>query len=252
MMRKLLLLIIGLAFVNPAFADFVGARLSGGFFKYSVNGTLRDDPSASNTFDVKSDLGWKDDKDFMGYLYIEHPIPILPNFRLGTTSLKLGGTGTVTSTYTYNGKTFSQTDTVESSLNLSHTELALYYEVIDTVVDLDLGLNFKFFDGSATLVDKTSSVTASTSYKQTVPMLYGAVTIPIPGTGFKVAGDLSTVKYKDSTFTDYMVRVRYETSFMLGVELGYRSLHIDYQDTGAHEYANLDMKGPYLAAYLSF
>jgi outer membrane protein len=252
-MRKLLLLIIGIVFVNPAFADILGARLSGGMFKYAVNGTVRDDPNPTNTFDVKNDLGWKDDSGFMGYLYIEHPIPIIPNFRLGTTSLKLGGTGTVTSTVVYNNKTFTGTSTVTSNLDLSHTELALYYEVIDTVVDLDLGLNFKFFNGKATVTEVGNPTnTATTDYSQTVPMLYGALTIPIPATGFKLAGDFTTVSYKNDTFTDYLVRVRYETDFMLGIELGYRSLHIDYQDTGANKYAKLDMKGPYLMAHLSF
>lgn len=251
-MRKFLLLLLGMVIVNPAFADFLGARLSGGIFDYSVSGTVRDDPNPANTFDVKNDLGWKDDKVAMGYLYIEHPVPFIPNIRLGVTSLKVGGTGKVTGSFTYGGQTFTTSDTVESNLDLSHTELALYYQVIDTFVDVDLGLNFKFFTGSATLVDKTNPATATTDYKQTVPMLYGAVSIPIPGTGFKLAGDLSTVSYSKNTMTDYMVRVRYETSFMLGVELGYRSLHIDYKNTGANEYANLDVKGPYLSATLSF
>ena len=250
-MRKLLLL-IGIVLVNPAFADILGARLSGGVFNYSVSGTVRDDPSVSNTFNVKSDLGWKDDHGVIGYLYIEHPIPIIPNFRLGTTSLKLGGTGTVTGTYIYNGTSFTTSDSVTSTLDFSHTEIALYYEVIDTVIDLDVGLNFKFFDGKATLIDNTNPATTSTDFKQTVPMLYGALTIPITGTGFKLAGDISTISYKDSTFTDYLLRVRYDTSFMLGVELGYRSLHIDYQDTSANEYAKLDVKGPYLMAHLTF
>lgn len=250
-MRKLLLLIIGLVMANPAFADFIGARLSGGIFKYSVSGTVRDNPVSTNTFDVKNDLGWKDDNTFMGYLYIEHPIPILPNIRLGTTSLKLEGTGTVNNTVIYNGVPFTATSTVTSNLDLSHNELALYYEVIDTFMDLDLGLNFKFFNSNVYIKD-TMGNSAATNFKETVPMLYGAVTIPIPATGFKLAGDFTTVNYKDSTFTDYMVRVRYETSFMLGVELGYRSLHIDYQDISNNEYAKLDLKGPYLMAHLSF
>jgi outer membrane protein len=251
-MRKLLILFIGMGCINPVFADVLGARLSGGVFKYSLSGTVRDSNVSSDTFNVKNDLGWKDDNTTMGYLYIEHPLPIIPDIRLGVTSLKMGGTGTVTANVTYNGVLYQTNDTVTSNIDLSHTEIALYYQIIDTVVDFDLGLNFKFFNGTATLVDQTHPGTATTSYKQTVPMLYGALTIPIPATGFKLAGDFTTVSYKDSTFTDYLVRVRYETDFMLGVELGYRSIHIDYADTSANEYAKLDMKGPYLMAHLSF
>ena len=55
-MRKLLLL-IGIVFVNPAFADILGARLSGGIFDYSVSGTVRDSAVTSDTVDVKDTLG---------------------------------------------------------------------------------------------------------------------------------------------------------------------------------------------------
>jgi hypothetical protein len=52
--------------------------------------------------------------------------------------------------------------------------------------------------------------------------------------------------------TDFLVRLRYDTSFFLGAEVGYRSLHIDYQDTGSSEYATLDFTGPYVMATLTF
>lgn len=252
-MRKLLIVMAGLGLIitNSASADTLGARLSGGMFKYSVSGNLRDNTTSTDSFDIKNDLGWKDDKGFMGYIYFEHPIPVIPNIRLGRTSLDLGGIGTISRTVVYNGRTYTANDTVTSKLDLSHTEIALYYEIIDTGIDLDLGLNFKLLDGKASL-DGASSGSTSTEFKETVPMLYGALNIPIPGTGFSVAGDLSTISYKDSTFTDYLVRVRYDTDFALGVELGYRSLNIDYQDKDAGEYAKVDAKGPYLMATLSF
>lgn len=242
-MRKLLLL-IGIIFVNPVFADAVGVRLSGGLFDYAVSGTIRD---GTDELDVKNTLGWTDEQEAMAYLYIEHPIPVLPNIRFGTTSLKFAGTGS--GTFTYNGQPF--TGTVTSNLDLSHTEIALYYEVIDVGFDLDLGLNFKFFDGNVNIRETSGLASTSDTFKETVPMLYGAVTIPLVG-GFKIAGDLSTISYDDKSMTDYFVRVRYETSFLLGVELGYRSLSIDYQDTGANEHAKIDAKGPYLALHLGF
>lgn len=250
-MRKLLLLIVGFIFITPAHADMLGVRLSGGMFKYSLSGTVRDSAVSSDEFDVKNDLGWKDETKAMGYLYIEHPLPLIPDFRIGTTSLNMSGTNTLTRSVTYNGQIFTASDTVTSSLDLSHNEIALYYQIIDTGFDLDLGLNFKFFDGKVKIRDNKGNSTSS-NINVTVPMLYGAVSIPIPGTGFKIAGDLTTTSYKNDNITDYMVRVHYQTSFALGVELGYRSLHIKYEDTGANEYANLDMKGPYLMATLSF
>jgi len=247
-MRKLLLFILGIVLVNPAFADMLGVRLAGGSFKYSVSGTVRDSAIVNDTVDVKNDLGWKDDKASMGYLYIEHPIPIIPDIRLGYTSLNMGGTNTITSSFTYNGVTYNASDTVTSNVDLSHTEIALYYQIIDTGIDLDLGLNFKFFNGKVNFKD-TLNNKASSTINATVPMLYGALTIPLGG-GFKLAGDISTISYNNDAFTDYLVRLRYDSDYLLGVELGYRSIHLKYQD--ANKYAKLDMKGPYIMATLSF
>lgn len=249
-MRKLLLLIIGMVLVNPAFADLLSVRLSGGSFKYAVSGTVRDSNVVADTVDVKNDLGWKDSTTGMGYLYIEHPIPVIPDIRLGYTSLNIGGENTITKNFTYNGVTYSASDKVTSNIDLSHTEIALYYQLIDTGIDLDLGLNFKIFSGKVSFKD-TLGNKASSNLNVTVPMLYGALGVPLGG-GFKLLGDISTISYNNDNFTDYLVRVRYDTNYALGVELGYRSIHIKYEDTGKNEYAKLDVKGPYIMARLSF
>lgn len=249
-MRKLLVLGCFLI-VTPAFADLWNVSLEGGPFDYSVSGNVRDSSNPAETIDVNSQLGWEGDTEMMGYLYVKHPIPIIPNFRLGVTNLKLGGTNTLTSDIIYNGVTYPAGSTVTSSIDLSHTELALYYNLLDTFMSIDLGLNFKKFDGQFQISDNLGNRT-TTTYNETLPMLYGAIGVPIPGTGFSVGGDLSWTSYQDSKMSDLLVRVRYDTDFFLGVELGYRSFHIDYQNTDDNEYAKLDVTGPYLMARLVF
>ena len=101
-MRKLIFLACFLT-TGPALADFVGVRVSGGMFDYEASGTLRDSANPADQIDVKSTLGIQDDTEFLGYAYIEHPVPALPNIRLGTTSLKLAGTGNTGGGFTYNG-----------------------------------------------------------------------------------------------------------------------------------------------------
>jgi len=245
-MKKLIFL-LGILASNLAMADAVGLRLSGGVFDYSVSGTLRDGP---DTIDVKSTLGFKDDSDTQAYVYIEHPVPILPNIRLGTTSLKLDGTGNTGAGFTFNGTVFPGATPITSSFDMSHTEIALYYELIDTGFDLDLGINVKLFDGEVSLI--TAGQSAIDKYDGTVPMLYAAVNIPLPLTGLSIAGDISTISSGDADFTDYFVRLRYQTDFALGVELGYRSISLDYEDSAANELAKIDVDGPYLNVNLFF
>ena len=245
-MKKLIFLLT-IFMANTATADIVGLRISGGVFDYSVSGTLRDGP---DDIDIKSTLGFNDDSDTHAYVYIEHPVPILPNFRLGTTSLKLAGTGNTGAGFTFNGTVFPGATPITSSFDMSHTEIALYYEIIDTGFDLDLGLNFKIFDGEVSVAG--GGLTAGDKYDGTVPMLYAAINIPFPLTGLSLAGDISTLSSGDTDFTDYFVRLRYETNFALGVELGYRSISLDYEDTAASERAKVDVDGPYLNLQLAF
>ena len=240
---KTLLFIITLFVANSAFADVVGVRVGGGMWSYEPTGDIRDSAVSSDSFNLKNDLGMKDDDVFQGFVYIEHPVPVIPNVRLGVTDLKLSGTGTATGTW--NG--VAVTGTINTDFDLSHTDIGLYYEVWDTGFDIDVGLNFKLFDGTVTLTDGTN--TATSNFNETIPMLYGHVGVPLAG-GFSIAGDLSYIGYDGDKFQDYLVRVRWESDFLLGVELGYRSLTIDYTD--GNEYADVKIAGPYLGATLSF
>lgn len=249
-MKKLLILITFLL-ANTLHADVIGIRVSGGAFDYKVSGTIRDDASAANTIDVKSVLGFQDDTDTHGYIYIEHPVPVLPNIRFGVTNLTLAGTGNTGSGFTYNGQAFPGGQSITSSFDFSHQEVALYYEILDNVVSLDLGINAKIFDGEISLT-ASGGATTSDKYDGTIPMLYVGAAVSLPLTGLSLEGDLSTLSVGDFAFTDYLVRVKYTTDFVFGFEVGYRSITLDFEDTTANEYVDLSVKGPYAALSLNF
>lgn len=233
-----------------SYADILGFRVSGGQFKYSVSGDLRDSATTTDTIDLKNDLHIADDSGAQGFVYIEHPVPLIPNVRLGNTSLRLNGTGSASINFTFNGQPFTTVQTLTTNVDLSHTELALYYEIIDTFVDIDIGLNFKSFGKTATISNGTT--TASTDLKGTIPMLYAAINIPIPITGFIIGGEISTISVGDNSITDTIVRLRYDSDFQLGAELGYRAFSIKYEDTGAATYANIKASGPYINVSVFF
>lgn len=243
-MKKLAVIAL-FALTSTAWADVLGFRVSGGIFDYEVTGTIRD---TGAEIDVKSNLGVKDDQEFTGFAYFEHPIPIIPNIRLGTTSLNLNGTGTVN--VDFNGQNFP-TGAV-TSMDLSHTEIGLYYELIDTGFDLDLGINVKMFDGYVTLSETDGSPSTTHTLDEIIPMVYGAVRIPLFGTGFFLAGDLSYISYDGSTISDTLLRLGYESEFHFGVEVGVRNMQFDIENTTDNFYADVEVSGPYAAVYLYF
>ena len=244
---KTFFFIITLFVANQALADAVGLRISGGMWSYDVTGDIRNSANASDNFSLTNDLGMKEDEVFNGFVYIEHPVPILPNLRLGVVDLKLTGSGTLSAGKTWNGVPITA-GAVNSSADLSHTDIGLYYEIWDTGFDFDLGINVKLFDGTVTISDTVPN-TATSSFDETVPMLYGHVGIPLVA-GFSLAGDMSYISYDGDKFQDMLIRVRWDSDFLLGVELGYRSLTIDYTD--GNEFADVKVDGPYLNATFTF
>ena len=237
-----------LGLTSLASADAIGFRVSGGLWSYDVSGDIRDSASVADNFSLKSDLGMADDDVFNGFIYFEHPVPVIPNIRFGVTDLKLSGNGTFSgANRTWNGVPIFAGVSVISSVDLSHTEIGLYYEIWDTGFDLDLGLNVKLFDGTVALSDGTNN--ASSSFDETIPMLYGHLGIPLVA-GFSLAGDISVIEYDGDSFSDYFFSARWDSDFLLGVEVGYRSFTIDYAD--GNEFADVNIKGPYINARLTF
>ncbi|MBI3563346.1 MAG: TIGR04219 family outer membrane beta-barrel protein [Gammaproteobacteria bacterium] len=249
-MHKFLFTVLLLLASTFAHADILGVRASGGVFDYSVSGTIRDSGSPSDAVDLKNDLHLANDKKPSGFLYFEHPLPIIPNIRLGTTDLKLAGQGTVTKTFNFNGQNYTGSTNVATSIDLSHTDLGLYYEIIDTGFDFDLGLNFKLFNGKASLTQ--GGTTTTQKIDVVVPMLYGAVSVPILNSGFYLAGDLSVVTYNKNEVSDILLRLRYQTALHLGVEAGLRSLKFKINKTSDQLYGDMTVKGPYLNLFVYF
>lgn len=250
MKLKLISLLTALFFI-PGLANAELVIINGSSWDYEISGKIRDDTSVINEIDLKTDLALQDNKQTFVLAYIEHPIPILPNIRIGSTSLSTTGSTTVTNQFDYNGQTFTASAPVTSTLNLDHTEVALYWNILDNVVGFDLGLNIKFFDGRVQLDAPSIPASVNEAFDETVPMLYAGLQIELPY-GLQLAGDISYLSFDGSSFTDTLVRLRWTSDFLLGVELGYRSFVIDYEDTSANEYVDIDVSGPYLGVHLAF
>lgn len=242
-------LLISLLFL-PSIASADLVILNGNSWDYEVSGKIQDDGSVINEIDLDTDLFLQDDTESFFLAYIEHPIPVLPNIRLGSTSLNLKGSGTASKTFTFNGTSISGAVTSTTTLILDHTEIALYWNVLDNMVGFDIGINAKFFDGSVR-IEATGGNTANETFDETIPLLYAGLQFELSN-GFQLAGDISYISYDGSSITDTLVRLRWTSDFNLGAEIGYRSFVIDYEDTTANEYVDIDISGPYAGLHLAF
>lgn len=228
-----------------AAADVLSFTIGGGIWNETPEGNIIQ-PSGAPTpsVDVKNQLFWSEESQ--GYLFatLEHPVPILPNVRLMYTSLDHAGSGNTS--FEFDGVTYS--GNVANDFTIEQTDLLFYYEVLDNVVSLDLGLNVRLLDISFTINDGISNTSESVS--GTVPMIYGMVG-GSPWPGVLLSAEANYMTLSGSTISDFNAKISYTTDFFVGVEAGYRTQTIELDDIDDTD-ANLDFKGPFIGAYVKF
>ena len=246
-------LLAGLSLSAASFnaqADFIGLQIGGGGWNHDPSGDFRYKSGASSvSADLDTDLHMTDKTEGYYYISFEHPVPLLPNVRLMGTKLENSGSGLLSKEFVFNGVTYPVSDNVTSTLNLNQPDLTLYWELLDNVVSLDFGFNIKNVDGEATIVSASAGTNSST-FSQTIPMLYLMAGIS-PWEGIFIGAEGSMVKYSGSTISDFTAKVSYTTSFMLGVEAGYRKQVYTLDDLD-DAYADMEFSGHFLGVFFKF
>lgn len=231
---------------SAAQADTLGIELGGYNWKQAFSGEVSSG-LAGTQVDVEDDLGYDDETSNVIFIALEHPIPILPNIRLQQTDLDLSATGN--SSFTFEG--FNYNGPVHSEIDMSHTDVTLYYELLDNWISLDLGLTARVVeDGLVRITDLTTSQTESFEIDGVIPLLYVATKLDLPLSGLYIGADASAISVSDDSIIDYRARIGYESSIGLGVEAGFRSFEIDVEDD--EDTADLTVDGTYISIFFSF
>jgi len=241
------LLPVSLAVAAVAFptaqADVIGGSVEASYWAANYSGKF---VSGNSTIDVEDDLGFDDGGFVELSASFEHPIPVLPNLRVRHIDLDETENGSLTTTF--DGQTFS--GDVTTNLDLTHTDLVLYYEILDNYVSVDAGLDIKVFDGQLDIQQDGSSNRSTTKIDDVVPMLYVGASVELPLTGLSAGADVSAINYSDSSLTDAKIRIRqgFGPAFL---ELGYRQMSIDIEDISDVD-VDSELSGAYLSTGLDF
>ncbi|MES9831087.1 MAG: TIGR04219 family outer membrane beta-barrel protein [Candidatus Thiodiazotropha sp. DIVDIV] len=186
----------------------------------------------------------------------EHPIPLIPNFKVRTNDLSADGDEVLTESFRYAGMNFPAGREVNVEFDMQSTDFVLYYELFDNdLVSFDFGLNLKYLDGDIRVEDTGSGLASQDRFKGYVPMLFGAAQIGIPSTPLWVYGDINVLTVGDHTLQDYQVGVAYSLIDNLAVDLrlkgGYRSFSLELDDLD-DIYTDWDFDGFYLGLEVDF
>jgi outer membrane protein len=223
-------------------ADIVGATAGAYIWKQSWDGDVK---AGSNSVDMNNDLGYDNETGKSFFVSLEHPVPLLPNIRLQSTDLDISERGTLTKTYTFDGKIYNQSEEVESTTDLSHIDGTFYYEILDNWVNLDVGLTVRMFDGEVSIRGATGE--GSIEIDAPVPMAYVNARFELPLTGFYASGLGNVIAFGDNKITDMTLALGYELG-ILGLEIGYRNFDVQLEDD--NEEANVAVDGYFIGLVL--
>jgi len=248
-MRKLMVAVgSSLVLVTPlSQADVVGLGASVSYWKSDVTGQAA---NKNSVIDVENDLDLESDSNASGSLYLEHPVPVLPNVRLSSTSIQQSCRSGLSTNYDVFTDVSGSGVDVKSELDLDELDLTLYYEVLDNWANLDLGLTARDMSGELIVRETSGSQRVSkTKIDAVIPMGYLAVRFDLPMTGVSLGADGNFISYSGDSIYDANAYGQYEIS-ALQLRAGYRQMSIDYEDSD--DRLDIEIGGPFVSAGLAF
>ncbi|MFB1036057.1 MAG: TIGR04219 family outer membrane beta-barrel protein [Sinobacterium sp.] len=246
-MNKVLLVSSLVAISGLAQADTLGLTIGVNAWQQSFDGSVRSG-NLGSSIDLENDLDYDGDTGANVYVSFEHPIPLIPNFRIENTELKVEENDTLIRDVDFDGGSYVTATPFEATVDLSHTDLTAYYEVLDNWVSLDVGVTARFFQEGVELSNLRQTGTVEIDY--TLPMLYAAVKFELPLSGLYVGGKANASNYDKRDVLDYSVNLGYETDLGLGLELGYRSLSVE--ESSRQEDYDITVDGAYAGVFFHF
>jgi len=246
------------------YADTLGGEVSFGIYSHNPSGsasyTLPSTPLGSEV-DLEDDFGWSNDQDIMFKLYFENPMPFMPNVKFAYSNLNQDGTGNVTD---FSWGFIGGSGDIETALALQSYDITAYYELLDNMVELDAGLTMRYLNGDIAVIPSASfnfgpfsspSIGLSSEIVDIdmwIPMLYGKARFDIPNMDVSLQLEANAISYEETTFYDYELSARYTFSMGLGLEMGYKSIHLDSEDLADGLVVDMDFSGPYASIVWDF
>ena len=240
----------GMAFLAASFlissgsqaATILGATAGASYWPSSINGQIQ---SGGSAIDLENDLNFERQDVAVLFATLEHPIPLVPNFRVQYSSLAQNTQGNITTSF--QNVTFS--GPVSTNVDLTHFDFTLYYEILDNWVSLDVGLNAKYFQGNIDIKQNSNlAQQTNTELKTAVPMLYASAAFDMPFTGLSLIAEGSGVSYSSNQLYDANIRLR-EQIAVFAFEVGYRTLKLKLNDVDGIN-VDADISGPFVSVML--
>ena len=206
---------------------------------------------------ANANFNFEDEAKPSYYAAFEHPVPLIPNLKVQRTQMDTDGDVTLKSNFTFGGELFSINTDVVSDVQLSSTDIILYYELFDNdLISFDVGINAKYIDGELLVIAKDDpALSAREEFSGPVPMVYSRLAVGLPLTGFGAFVEGSFLSIDDHTLSDYQAAITYSLMENLAIDVtfqvGYRAFTLELEDLD-DIYSDLEFKGAYAGLEVHF
>jgi outer membrane protein len=229
----------------------LGLYIGGHMWANQAEGSFGQGNNNQATFD------FDDENQGSFFVALEHPIPLIPNLKIASTTLDTVGGATITGSFNFEGETYSANSVLETTFDASYVDYTFYYELFDNdLLTFDFGITARDLDSQINVVDtNNTSLNSNLSVSDFIPLLYVNTIIGLPFTGFNVFAEANFLSYDDNSVYDYQIGVSYELVDNLAVDLdltlGYRAVKLELDDID-DLYSDLTFDGVFVGAIVHF
>jgi len=192
------------------------------------------------------------------YVAFEHPIPLIPNIKIASTTLDTVGGTTIgdIEPFEFAGETYTAGTTLDTTLDASFVDYTLYYEVLDNdLLTFDFGLTARDLDASINVIEPMTQLQSDLDVSGIIPMAYINTIIGLPFTGLNIFAEANFISYDDQTVYDAQIGVSYAILDNLAVDfdvtVGYRTIKMELNDLDDF-YSDLTYDGFFAGAIVHF
>ncbi len=232
--------------IGTAEAEFIGLNIGA----HNTQSSQSFD-SAGNSIDLVDDLNVDSPAQSSMVLILEHPIAVLPNVRYQGYNLDSSSRSATNSSFNTTANPLN-TGNPDTSFDLNHQDIVLYYQLLNNWIDLDMGVDLRRLDGEIS----QSGLSGNTiEIDETIPLLHlsARVALPINGLymGAHINANVVDLGLSESTAQDSMLMLGYESGSGLGIEGGIKSFSVELNDAESLN-TNLEYDGVFLNGYFNF
>lgn len=232
--NMLILLAAGITQTSIVYAEFVGINIDD-------NRWLKNQSKSVDPVD-----NFEDEDNFYSLsLILEHPISAIPNLKYQSYNLNSFESYRSGLNQGIDGAGVTSGNRLPSSFSLSQDDIVLYYELMNSSLNLDMGIDLKRFNGE---VEFSGIDNSAIRLDETIPLLYLSAHYNLPYDGFYVGANFNNFSLGDSIVEDSTIKLGYQSDAGNGFEGGLKSFSYEFEDTDT----NLEYDGLFINGYIRF